>query len=130
MFKKLQLTLLAIMATGAILFAPVHVFAEDACDVPGAPQNSAFCEGQDQGQNDTANDNIVLDILRTTVSILGATVAVISVITIIVSGIMFTVSGGDAAKAAKARNALIYAIVALVVSIFARAIILFVLREL
>lgn len=47
---------------------------------------------------------------------------VIAVIVVIIAGIQFTLSGGDPNKVATARNAIIYALIGLVVTIFAASI--------
>lgn len=116
-----------------LLFAPATAFAQgDVCDeFPGEAGNSAFCQGQgdpDAGP-DSSTDNAVLDILQTVVRVLTTIAAVIATIVIVIAGLMFVTSGGDPNRISRARSAIIYAIVAVVVSIFARVIILFVLNE-
>lgn len=54
--------------------------------------------------------------------ILGA----IAVIVIIIAGIMFTVSAGDPARAKKAKDSILYAVIGLVVALLAYAIVNFV----
>ena len=56
-----------------------------------------------------------------------ATVGVISVVMIIVSGIMITTSAGDPGKVKKAKSAIVYSLVGLVISLLAFAIVNFVL---
>lgn len=72
----------------------------------------------DQGKIDT-----VLNILF---SIIGAA----AVIMIVVGGLMYTTSGGNPDKAKKAKNIILYAIIGLVVALFATAIVNFVLVRL
>ena len=58
----------------------------------------------------------------------GAVAAVISVLVIVIAGIQFILSSGEPGKVAKARNAILYAVVGLVVSLSATAIASFVAR--
>jgi hypothetical protein len=58
----------------------------------------------------------------------GSVAAVISVIIIVIAGIQFILSSGEPGKVAKARNAILYAVVGLVVSLSATAIASFVAR--
>ena len=59
----------------------------------------------------------------------GAVAAVISVLVIVIAGIQFILSSGEPGKVAKARNAILYAVVGLVVSLSATAIASFVARS-
>jgi uncharacterized membrane protein YjfL (UPF0719 family) len=52
------------------------------------------------------------------------------VVVIIVAGIMFTTSGGNADSVKKAKSMLLYAVIGIVVSILAYAIVNFVLAKL
>lgn len=56
-------------------------------------------------------------------------VGIIAVIVIVIAGIMFMTSTGDPAKAAKARMAIIYAVIGLVVSITAYAMVQWVVNR-
>ncbi len=58
----------------------------------------------------------------------GAVAAVISVLVIVIAGIQFILSSGEPGKVAKARNAILYAVVGLAVSLSATAIASFVAR--
>ena len=126
MLKKRLIPLLALF--GALVFVPVPAQAQqDVCDLPSAT-GSAFCDGQnDPDANANATDNAVLDILDTVVSILTTITAVIAVIVIVIAGLMYTVSAGDPSRANQARSTIIYAIVALVVSVMARVILIVIL---
>jgi hypothetical protein len=52
---------------------------------------------------------------------------IVCVVVIIAAGILYTTSGGDASKITKAKNALLYAIIGLVVILFAFVITQFIL---
>lgn len=64
----------------------------------------------------------ITSVVNVMLFILGA----IAVIVIIIAGIMFTVSAGDPARAKKAKDAILYAVIGLVVALLAYAIVNFV----
>ena len=66
-------------------------------------------------------------ILTKVASILSIIVGVVCVIAIIVGGLRYILSGGDSQQAASAKNAILYAIVGLVVAVSARVILSFVI---
>ena len=86
-------------------------------------QNSVYCQNKDKGEGQ------VNGIIKTIVEVLLTAVGAISIIMIVIGGIMFALSSGDAQKAAKARNTVLYAVVGLIVSIFASAIVNFVFNR-
>lgn len=57
-------------------------------------------------------------------------VGVIAVIMLIIGGIRYVVSGGDAKKVTDAKNTVLYAIIGLVIAVFAYAIVNFVISSL
>lgn len=115
-----------------VFAAPVTAFASSPTDVvaitssskqnvcDGAGLSAAECNGSSTGLS-----GVVAGILR----ILSIIVGVAAVIMIIVSGFRYITSGGDAAKVSAAKNALIYALIGLVVVALARVIVHFVLAK-
>ena len=83
-------------------------------------ENSVYCQNKDKGKDQ------VNGIIKTIVEVLLMAVGAISIIMIVIGGILFALSSGDAQKAAKARSTILYAVVGLIVSIFASAIVNFV----
>ncbi len=83
-------------------------------------QNSVYCQNKDSGEGQ------VNGIIKTIVEVLLMAVGAISIIMIVIGGILFALSSGDAQKAAKARSTILYAVVGLIVSVFASAIVNFV----
>ena len=65
--------------------------------------------------------------LQTVLQIFFAILGAITVLFIIIGGFRYTISDGDPASMQKAKNTIIYAVVGLVVSLFAEAIVTFVL---
>lgn len=96
---------------------PVDVFKGDACK-----GNTSVCG--------TAGSRDVYDILGNVIKILLTISGIISVIMIIVGGIRYTTSTGDSSTINSARETILYAIVGLVVSLMAFAIVSFVLGRL
>lgn len=83
-------------------------------------ENSVYCQNKDKGESQ------VNGIIKTIVEVLLMAVGAISIIMIVIGGILFALSSGDAKKAAKARSTILYAVVGLIVSVFASAIVNFV----
>ena len=83
-------------------------------------ENSVYCKNKDSGGDQVGG------IIKTIVEVLLMAVGAISIIMIVIGGILFALSSGDAQKAAKARSTILYAVVGLIVSIFASAIVNFV----
>ena len=86
-------------------------------------ESSVYCKNKNTGETQ------VNGIIKTIVEVLLTAVGAISIIMIVIGGIMFALSSGDAQKAAKARNTVLYAVVGLIVSIFASAIVNFVFNR-
>lgn len=61
-----------------------------------------------------------------TLSVIGGAVAVIA---IIIGGLRYNTSGGDSGKVASAKNTIIYAVVGLIIIIFAQVIVNYVITE-
>ena len=83
-------------------------------------ENSVYCKNKGSGETQ------VNGIIKTIVEVLLTAVGAISIIMIVIGGILFALSSGDAQKAAKARSTILYAVVGLIVSVFASAIVNFV----
>ena len=83
-------------------------------------EDSVYCKNKNTGETQ------VNGIIKTIVEVLLTAVGAISIIMIVIGGIMFALSSGDAKKAAKARSTILYAVVGLIVSVFASAIVNFV----
>lgn len=69
---------------------------------------------------------VVADIVNVVLSMLG----IIAVIVIIIGGFMYATSSGDASKVTRAKNVIMYAVIGLVVSLLAWAIVNFVVMNL
>lgn len=104
------------------VFTPVVSAANgiDICSKENENDNSVYCQNKDKGEDQ------VNGIIKTIVEVLLMAVGAISIIMIVIGGILFALSSGDTQKAAKARSTILYAVVGLIVSVFASAIVNFV----
>lgn len=126
--KRLKLflaTLGVILAlTPAVgVFADTNVFNE-ACK-HSSTRNSAACEGN-SGNNPLIGPDGTITKVTAFISYLTG-IAVI--IMLIIGGFMYVSSGGDAGKVASARETILYAVIGLVIVLFAQALIIFVLNR-
>lgn len=126
--KKLLITILPILTLLTLsTIVAGEVFAQDpACAPGGTLEQTEFCMNQSNGTNPIIGPD---GILTSVVSIISMMVGVAAVIVIVVSGMLFTLSSGDPARANKARNSIIYALVGLVIAIFARTIVVYTLTR-
>ena len=102
------------------VFTPVVSAANGINICSEENENSVYCQNKDKGKDQ------VNGIIKTIVEVLLMAVGAISIIMIVIGGILFALSSGDTQKAAKARSTILYAVVGLIVSVFASAIVNFV----
>lgn len=114
--SALPAILLASTVVSGINQAIVSAVSLDACQYN---RQSAACSGGDA----SAVDNLAVKIVNAMLYLVGAG----AVITIIYAGIQYATSGGNSQKIEKAKKVLIYAVVGLVVAIFAYALVNYVL---
>ena len=91
-----------------------------SCKVPQAVKDAAGCSS-----NVTADPlpTVIQKILNAIIGVLG----IVAVIFIIVGGVNYMTSAGDSAKAKKAKDTILYAVIGLVVCVLAFAIVNFVI---
>jgi hypothetical protein len=91
--------------------------------------NTKYCQDVNEGKDSDrilGPDGIVTKISQTVIYLTGA----ISVIMIVIGGLKYVLSAGDSAGVQSAKNTILYAIVGLVVTLFAQSIVSFVLSKL
>lgn len=112
----------------ALLLFVVPVAAQDPlCNDPAfSSANTEYCADQGGGNPIVGPDGILTGATELLATIAG----VAAVIVVVVAGLLFAISAGDPGKANKARNAIIYALVGLVIAIMARTIVVWVLTQL
>lgn len=114
------------------LFAP-FAFSGSAAAVTIVPQCNGSLGSQDNSVcpdiSTGRSTNPVINIVKAVIEVVSWVTGVASVILIIISGIRFVTSGGDSAKVASAKGAIINAIIGITITILAQTIIVFVLDK-
>ncbi|OGL36441.1 hypothetical protein A3F38_02125 [Candidatus Saccharibacteria bacterium RIFCSPHIGHO2_12_FULL_48_21] len=127
-----RLVLSALVSIGLMFtFFTLPALAQD-CDNPTTTQDAIQC-GTDNvsGSTDSpdqATTNIN-DTINKFINIFTAIVGVIAVVMIVVGGYRYVTSGGQPDKIAGAKNAIIYAIVGIIIAVLAQVISQFVLEK-
>lgn len=105
-----------LLSVAGLTIAPAATFALNPLDsiCTGSNASSEVC----QSKNDSAGP-LIGKIVNTLLFVVG----MLSVVMIIVGGIYYTISAGDAGRVARAKNTITYAVVGLVVSLLAYAIV-------
>lgn len=79
--------------------------------------------------NIAATEYDLMDRVTTIINVIVGVVGVITVLVIVIGGILYATSAGDATKAKRGQNTIIFGIVGLIVAILAYAIVNFVLKN-
>lgn len=88
-----------------------------------APANTTIASCREEG-----NDSFSF-IIRRVINIFSILVGAVSVIMIIIGGFRYIISGGDSSGVSGAKNTILYAIVGLVIVVFAQVIVRFILSN-
>ena len=124
MKRKIQSIIAAFILSvgfGALTLAPVSYAA---CSSAKACVNDGLT-----ATGGTSSKTSVSDIVKTIVNVLLFIIAAVSVIMIIIGGIKYTVSQGDQSAITSAKNTILYAVIGLMVAMFAYAIVNFVVTH-
>ena len=115
---------LAIFVGVGLVFNLTPAFAaEDICKnskVSEAVKDAAGCNGN---TDKDAAGNLIVNIINWVMGILGF----VAVIAIIIGGVQYMTSTGDPGKVKKAKDTILYAVIGLIIIIFAAAIVNFVI---
>lgn len=135
MIKRLKLFVASFLLAGAILVPAGGVFAAEGFDL-FKPCNDTDSTGssvcQDKNQNQSTKDNSIYGpngIITKIANIIAIIVGVAAVIVIIIAGIQYMLSTGDPTKVNNAKNAIIYAVIGLVIVVVARSLVIFIVSE-
>jgi len=130
--KKISALLLSIVAMFGLTFAAVGTVSalievnEELCKgVALDPDTEEACAALTQ---DSGSD--VSNLANTIVNIFSLIVGIIAVIMIIVGGLRYITSGGDTNSVTGAKNTILYAIIGIVIVIFAQTLVKFVINKL
>ena len=122
-------SLLGSISVASLLSSKVVLAATTPAATPPAP--TGLTEGSSAAAGTLSGNGISITSLLTTVTdTLIFIVGAISVIMIIIGGIRYVVSAGNATHVTAAKNTIMYAIVGLVISIAAYAIVTFIFKQL
>lgn len=121
--------LLAVAAPVGVAHAAGFDFFKSCND--GNANGSTVCNDKNQTQT-TSNNSIYgpNGIISKIANIIALIVGVAAVIVIIIAGIQYMLSTGDPTKVNNAKNAILYAIVGLVITVLARTLVVFVVGKL
>lgn len=86
------------------------------------------CQKNSAGENENPETELN-KLIKNIVNIFSIIVGIVAVIMLIVGGFNFITSGGDSGKVTSARNTILYAIIGIVIVVFAQVIVRFVLQE-
>lgn len=131
LLKKFALTAFAVpaLAFGAVaLPAAVPVSAQD-CPATSGGQNLNLQSGAQcaKGQGQQTDLFGPTGVFKTITDVLLFLIGAVSVIMLIYGGFRYVLSGGESGKVSEAKNTILYAVVGVVVSILAYAVVNFVI---
>lgn len=127
MRKKFQLFIASLAVSVGIIGAtlvPAPAYA--ACTTPA----SCVQDGVDKAGGKASKTADPQEIIQTIVRVLLFLIGAISVIMIVVGGFRYTISQGDSTQVTSAKNTIMYAVIGLIIAIFAWAIVDFVIDNL
>jgi len=123
--KKIALSVATLLILGVPTLVPMAVHADSlgsACEGLTLADPSATC---DATKAKDGFSNIIKNVINV-LSIIGGAVAVVM---IVIGGLRYVFSGGDSNGLSGAKNTILYAIVGLVIILFAQTIVKFVLTK-
>jgi hypothetical protein len=130
-----------ILVSAALLLgvaAPLAVVSGASAQLPDTDSTSTIVGGLDQGSAATDpeaagtledSETRISNIITTVINIFSIVVGVVSVIFIIIGGLKYITSAGDTGNVTSAKNTILYAVIGLVVVLFAQIIVRFVLNR-
>ena len=115
--KKIALVIAS--AVAALGFMVTPAFAGDMCDVYEGPDKEIVCGShtEDDAQNKIGT------ILNAVFGITG----IVAAIVIVIGGVFYVTSQGDPGKVTRAKSTILYAVIGLIISLLAFAIVNFIL---
>lgn len=124
--KKLLIIVVSIISLTGInlmLDSPTLVGAAGKNEVcQGAGLTGADC-------NDPSNNNTINNLIADVIGVISIVVGVAAVIMIMVGGFKYIISQGDSNSINSAKNTILYAVIGLVVALFAQIIVRFVINK-
>lgn len=127
--NKVMLSLSALFLVAGFSFAVAAPAGAISCDegvgrgVALTSEDGRTCTDEAEGEGSFAS------VIRSIINIFSIVVGAVSVIMIIIGGFRYIVSNGDSNGVSGAKNTILYAIVGLVIVLFAQVIVRFVLTR-
>jgi hypothetical protein len=127
--KKITLAMSALLLVGGLTLAvAAPAQAQVNCD-EGVGKGVALTDPNGQCNDDGEGSNSFAGVIRNIINIFSIVVGAVSVIMIIIGGFRYIISNGDSNGVSGAKNTILYAIVGLVIVLFAQVIVRFVLTR-
>ena len=120
--KKVSVILASLLALPVIAFGVTTLVADSASAQLDLESGINSAKGTGTPDNVTEDDGLI----KKVVNLLLWAIGIISVIMIIIGGIRYATSNGDSNQVTAAKNTIMYAVIGLVIAIFAYAIVKFV----
>lgn len=126
-YMKWKLFLLNALLVLTVMAPPTTVFAACAPATSNSAQAQVLSGVGQSGANCSSSG--VYSAIHAAVVVLSIIIGIAAIIMVLLAGFRYITSGGDSAKVTAAKNALIYAIIGIIVASLAQFIIHFVLYQ-
>ena len=125
--KKLNLIFASILAIFSIgIFSINSTYADNICNHLDPVKDAEVYKANGcGGSSSTELSEVIVNIVSGIVGVLG----IVAAIFIVIGGINYMTSAGDAGKLKKAKDTILYAVIGLIISVLAFAIVNFVIRN-
>ncbi len=129
--KRRLISLISLFVVLFAVLAPVTYAFDPFGDVCEGASDATVCTEKEEPQDITSNRIYGRDgVFTKAVNIISIAIGIAAIVMVFIGSFKFIMSGGDANQAASARRTVTFAIVGVVVALFAQVIILFVLNKL
>ena len=128
MSKKLKNILIGTLTVAVMVFGVSIIYQTGNTEIVGAI-NSEITSGMNATSAGTSTPTDANVVIKNVTNIMFFIIGAVSVIMLIYGGIRYTTSGGNTNSVTAAKNTVIYSIVGLVISIFAYAIVNFIVTN-
>jgi hypothetical protein len=127
--NKLTLAVSALLVAGGLTFTVAAVpAAAISCD-DGVGRGVALTDPDGRCEDTGEGEGSLAGVIKSVINIFSILVGAVSVIMIIIGGFRYIVSNGDSNGVSGAKNTILYAIIGLVIVLFAQIIVRFVLTN-
>ena len=123
--KKVSVILASLLALPVMAFGVTTLMADSASAQLNLESGINSAKGTGAPDNVTEDDGLI----KKVVNLLLWAIGIVSVIMIIIGGIRYATSNGDSNQVTAAKNTIMYAVIGLVIAIFAYAIVYFVFDQ-